>query len=295
MARARNIKPGFFENEILADLEPHARLLFIGLWLLCDRDGRMEYRPKRIGAKLFPYEPLNIAELHGKLCTAGFITIYTVEGKDYLQVNEFVKHQAPHPKEKAGECPPPPQTTDDAGPVNSPEKPGNYTASSGKDGTSPSDSLNPDSLNPDSNTTAPSSADADSTPEDCSSELVEPESPPACWLPAISGSDVPVTEAQIAEWSEAYPAIDVLSEVRKAKVWLDANPKNRKTKSGMARFVVNWLSRAQDKAPRSGAGNHGPRSDPRIGTPDEPGISPGERSRRLIAIQREQRGAESFG
>ena len=31
MARARNIKPGFFDNEILGELPALTRLLFIGL------------------------------------------------------------------------------------------------------------------------------------------------------------------------------------------------------------------------------------------------------------------------
>ena len=34
------------------------------------------------------------------------------------------------------------------------------------------------------------------------------------------------------------------------KCWLEANPNNRKTKKGIERFVVAWLNRSQDKAPR---------------------------------------------
>ena len=30
--------------------------------------------------------------------------------------------------------------------------------------------------------------------------------------------------------------------------WLDANPKNRKTRLGIRRFINGWLSRAQDSA-----------------------------------------------
>jgi len=48
MARSRNIKPGFFRNEMLAECSPLARLLFAGLWCLADRFGRLEDRPKRI-------------------------------------------------------------------------------------------------------------------------------------------------------------------------------------------------------------------------------------------------------
>ena len=50
--RARNLKPGFFQNEYLADLPPLARILFCGLWCSADRNGRLEYRPKKIKAEI---------------------------------------------------------------------------------------------------------------------------------------------------------------------------------------------------------------------------------------------------
>lgn len=52
----------------------------------------------------------------------------------------------------------------------------------------------------------------------------------------------------IAAWRDAYPAIDVRTEIAKAKAWLLANPKNRK--SNIEKFLTNWLSRSQDNAPR---------------------------------------------
>ena len=48
MARSRNIKPSIMANEELAELEPLSRLLFIYLWMLADKAGRLEDRPKRI-------------------------------------------------------------------------------------------------------------------------------------------------------------------------------------------------------------------------------------------------------
>lgn len=49
-------------------------------------------------------------------------------------------------------------------------------------------------------------------------------------------------------WVKAYPAIDVLAEIKKAGAWLVANPKNRK--SDYPRFLNGWLSRAQNRAPK---------------------------------------------
>jgi hypothetical protein len=54
--RIRTIKPEFFEDEKLAELPPHDRLMFIGLWLLADRNGVLEHRPAWIKAKIFPYD-----------------------------------------------------------------------------------------------------------------------------------------------------------------------------------------------------------------------------------------------
>ena len=36
-----------------------ARLLFVGLWTIADRNGRLEDRPKRIRAELFPYDEID--------------------------------------------------------------------------------------------------------------------------------------------------------------------------------------------------------------------------------------------
>ncbi len=38
------IKPGFFANDDLAECEPLARLLFIGLWTIADSRGVLEHK-----------------------------------------------------------------------------------------------------------------------------------------------------------------------------------------------------------------------------------------------------------
>ena len=60
MARARNIKPSFFTNEDLVELSFETRLLFIGLWTLADRAGRLEDRPKRIKMAVFPADSVDV-------------------------------------------------------------------------------------------------------------------------------------------------------------------------------------------------------------------------------------------
>lgn len=103
--RARNIKPGFFENEELAELGPEAMLLFAGLWCHVDREGRCEDRPKRIKAKVFPYFDVDVNGLLQQLHERGFIVRYEVDESAYIQVKTFSVHQNPHPRESPSVIP----------------------------------------------------------------------------------------------------------------------------------------------------------------------------------------------
>lgn len=106
MARARNIKPGVMENEDLAELAPLTRLLFIYLWMLADREGRLEDRPKQIRAKALPYDAVDADEMLSDLARMGFLIRYEVDSKRFIQIVNFVKHQRPHSNEVASEIPP---------------------------------------------------------------------------------------------------------------------------------------------------------------------------------------------
>ena len=61
------------------------------------------------------------------------------------------------------------------------------------------------------------------------------------------GSIHRVTESKAREWQVLFPAVDVKQELNKMQAWSDANPSKRKTKRGVERFIVNWLSREQDR------------------------------------------------
>lgn len=122
MARARIIKPSFFYDEELCDLPPMVRLLFIGLWCLADREGRLEYKPKEIKAQVFPYDKINVTKSLSILEPA-FISIYEVNAKKYIAINNFCKHQHPHAKEAKSALPAPPSTDPVPEiPVQAPEK-----------------------------------------------------------------------------------------------------------------------------------------------------------------------------
>ena len=101
MPRARNIKPAFFMNDILAECEPLARILFIGLWTISDREGRLEDRPKKIKAETLAYDDCDVNALLNQLHKKGFIERYKIDNIGYIQIVSFTKHQNCHIKESA--------------------------------------------------------------------------------------------------------------------------------------------------------------------------------------------------
>lgn len=74
-----------------------------------------------------------------------------------------------------------------------------------------------------------------------------PESPTFITLTINDGTEYPITERQIKEWEELYPAVDVKQALRNMKGWICSNKKRRKTKNGVLAFITNWLKRDQDK------------------------------------------------
>lgn len=74
-------------------------MLFIGLWTLADREGRLGDRPKKIKMELLPCDDCDVDDLLQQLHESGLIIRYEVQGKKYIQVTNFLKHQKPHPRE----------------------------------------------------------------------------------------------------------------------------------------------------------------------------------------------------
>jgi hypothetical protein len=192
MARARNIKPKFFQNEELAEIPPLGRLLFIGLWTICDYRGCLEYRPKRIRAQLLPYDDCDIEGLLINLEKSGFIQSYTVKGQKYIKIVTFERHQTPHKNERDAGTEFPDITEKD----NEISELKQFQTNPDKDGTTPASSLFPI---PDSLTPQPSP---------------EPAAPYVRAKPREPGSDREFIEA----W-DAYPKRPGASRADTFKAW----------------------------------------------------------------------------
>lgn len=114
MPRIRGLKPDTFKDEDLAILPIEVRYFFMGLWCYSDKQGRLEDRPKFLKAELFAYDDFDVEAALELLANPQipdrpnkvFIRRYTVNGRKYLDIPNFLKHQRPHHTEKASVIPP---------------------------------------------------------------------------------------------------------------------------------------------------------------------------------------------
>jgi hypothetical protein len=106
------VKPGFLKNETLAECDPLARILFVGLWCCADRDGRLEDRPRLIKAECLPYDECDIEALLAQLIARGFVRRYVADGQKMIDIPNFKLHQNPHRDEKPRDLPAFPESND---------------------------------------------------------------------------------------------------------------------------------------------------------------------------------------
>ncbi len=124
MARNRMIKPEFWEDDKIGECSPTARLLFIALWNFADDEGYLEYRPKWIKARIFPYDSFEIEPLINELLDKGRLELRG----NILSIVHFLDHQKIE-KPKASDLSQifknsvtPPRTVTDSSPTKREEK-----------------------------------------------------------------------------------------------------------------------------------------------------------------------------
>ena len=66
-------------------------------------------------------------------------------------------------------------------------------------------------------------------------------------IPLIDKTTYDVPLEKIKEWEETFPAVDVKLQLKRMAAWSDANPRRKKTRMGVERFIVNLLSKEQDR------------------------------------------------
>lgn len=78
-------------------------------------------------------------------------------------------------------------------------------------------------------------------------DSAEPSSVPALTMTLNDGTEYPIFDDYIDQMKELYPAVDVEQELRNMKAWCINNPTKRKTKTGIKKFIGNWLAKEQNR------------------------------------------------
>ena len=112
---------------------------------------------------------------------------------------------------------------------------------------------------PESNPNPNPNPNPESNPKDYCAEPQAAGAPPVISLPLNDGTFFDVSENDRAKWSQLYPNVDVLQQLRNMAGGCDSNPTKRKTRGGIKRFITSWLSREQDK------GGKAPQNKPFVG------------------------------
>lgn len=92
----RIIKESICSSETIDGLGWFEECFFYRLIVNCDDFGRFDARPKILNARLFPLKTLRdeqISKALEKLQLAGIIEVYEYDGKPYLQLVTWVRHQ----------------------------------------------------------------------------------------------------------------------------------------------------------------------------------------------------------
>lgn len=151
MARIRSVKPEFWSSEQVMECSPMARLLFIGVWNFCDDAGNHVNSERTIKAQVFPGDDITSADVRrllDELSTNDLIAFYVHDGKEYLHVTGWKKHQRidrptyKHPPYPGGGSAPSRRTLDE---LSTPERSGEEGSGEEEDQSSlRSDSQSPD-------------------------------------------------------------------------------------------------------------------------------------------------------
>ncbi|HJX50441.1 MAG TPA: hypothetical protein VJ438_03190 [Candidatus Nanoarchaeia archaeon] len=60
-----------------------------------------------------------------------------------------------------------------------------------------------------------------------------------------------ITNERHNNYKQLFPTLNIDNEYKKMEIWLDDNPKKRKTEKGYPRFVSGWLGRAKENEPKT--------------------------------------------
>jgi hypothetical protein len=266
MARSRILKPEFWSDEKLAQVSREARLTFAGLWTCSDDYGVTKGHPAWLKAQIFPYDTdLTLTQFQqwlSDLELIGVIDPFAADGESFFYIRNFSEHQKVDRPSKMRNPPCPRHIL---------ARPSRVSRDAlAMDSRECIDETETETETETEIQTTTAAAEVDQPPlkegaQEDMADLPVPDAgrrqpKPAARVSSPAGQKIvfdyeagrfqQVPSILVKQWQQAYPAVDVLSELRRMETWASANPVNRK--SNWQRFIVNWLTRAQDRAGRGG-------------------------------------------
>lgn len=239
--RIRTLKPEFWTHPVIIRLEDSAKLLAIALLNYADDDGYFYADEDLIRGALMPKEEsTNIRRSIDELVEIGYIQVaeHSTHGP-IGYIDNFRKHQRIDRPKKS--------TIKDL-------------FSSTKDRRSLEDETAQEQGN--EGTREQGNEGKEDCPEQAPPAPAPTPSPVVLKIPIVpKGNTHPVTQRDLDGFAAYYPGIDVAQSLREAAAWCEANPKRRKTKTGVKSFLTSWLSRDQNDPRKTKTTNFNGKAD----------------------------------
>jgi hypothetical protein len=262
MARTRMIKPEFWSDEKLAALSLQARLIYIGLWNLSDDYGIVKGHPSWLKNSVLPYDDVSPSQFESWLAELERIRRiipFISDGEKFYSISNFQKHQTINRPSQTRNPDPPAFILEDSLSAHGALTDETETEREREIKTTTAACDEKNRLPPEENV----AQEKHENPPAHNAGRHQPKPVARVSSPVRKRIDFDyetghfqhVLPELVEKWQEAYPAVDVLSELHRMEAWALANPVNRK--SNWQRFIVNWLTKSQDRA-RSGGSGPGP-------------------------------------
>lgn len=210
----RYVREDAIESEAVNRLSWRAEVFWRRLINKVDDFGRLSAHPALLRAKLFPLQidkmsEKDVSRTLAECQAAGVLSVYSVDGKDYLAMHKWEKGRAKESKH--------------------PDPPADLAAH----------------LHAHVYTCLQASADVPDSDSDSDTDPDQVDSPQAlAWDKSrgITG----VSDQDREQWAIAYPACDLDRQLAAMHQWLLSNPRKAR-KSNWRRFVTTWLKSSQDR------------------------------------------------
>lgn len=251
----RILKQDICMSEEIEQLNWFEEVLFYRLIVNCDDYGCFDRRAKIIKGSLFPLKEVTTKQIDAaidKLSTVGLVRVYEVQGRPYLQLTTWSKHQRLRSTKHKYPTP------EEADLRQSAATCGDLRQSAATCG------LTRASLRIQSESESEYEYESESEyycteqSDDCTMHPAPAQSEPEeADVPAVilnDGSEWRPSVQDVEEWKNLYPGVDIVVEFGRMRQWCKDNPKKCKTRNGVRRFARGWLDRQQNRPSKYGSG-----------------------------------------